>query len=101
MDLTGLRPTAAAIAQRIEQLVKTVVGRAIQVAMVNGSKRKLDVVFSNQSNPLRMKQTYAAPTATSSHLISLRGEVKSGDDLATPDWAIRITASAETRSTSM
>ena len=41
MELNGLPDIAFAIACRMAHVVKTLVGRAIHVAIVNGLKRKL------------------------------------------------------------
>ena len=90
--------TARSTANKVAQLVKTMVGRAMQVAMVKGLNRKLQA----RSAPVHqrgMLQTYAALTARLLHRVSLRGDVKSLDEPASPESAREARTLAHSRST--
>jgi len=77
IDFIGLFSIALAIANRIAQLVKTLVGRPMHVAMVSGLKR------------------YAAPMGKLSHFISFLGDMNCLELVDWPESAIWIIASAQ------
>lgn len=99
IDVKEAPPTAFEIAWRIMQVVKTLVGRPMHVAIVNGLKRKLWP--SELKWRCVCRKTYAAATAKLLHLLSFLGDVNSIEVPASPDFAIFIKASAFKRSTSM
>lgn len=89
MELNGFPDIAFAIACRMAHVVKTLVGRAIHVAIVNGLKRKLYSLLAKRCVMYRHhSSSYIAATMYPLHFLSLRAEVKSRDALASPDSAI-------------
>lgn len=77
------------------QVVKTLVGLPMQVAIVNGLNKKLGN-FSNRHAQCII--THAAAIARLLHFLSFLGEVKSFADPASPDSAILMSAFALRRS---
>ena len=81
------------------KLVNTLMGRPMQVAIVNGLNRYLGARQSTRDP--RTMPTYAAPMAMLSHFSSFRGDVKSREEPASQDSAICISALAQRRSRAM
>ena len=100
MEVMGLPETAWATAWRMAQLVKTLVGLPMHVAMVKGLNRYLQ---SHQSRTsfLSTRHPYPAATATLSHFISFLGDVNRRDEPDSPDSTIRMRALAQRRSRKM
>lgn len=67
--------TAFEMAWSIAQVVKTLVGRPIHVAIVKGLNRKLNYTISNQPRTPGHIQTHAAAIAKLLHFLSFLGEV--------------------------
>ncbi len=83
-------------------MVKTLVGRPMQVAIVNGLKRKLEIYNISIFLAWREKGgIYAAAIAKLLHRLSFLGDVNSFDDPASPESAIFIRALALRRWTRM
>lgn len=97
--LKGAPETAFATACSIAHVVKTVVGRPMQVAIVKGLNRNLIGQQSVTGTFFDYQETYNAATTGPLHLLSFLGEVKSADEPASPDSAIVIKALALRRST--
>jgi hypothetical protein len=97
--------TAFETAYRMAQVVKTLVARPMQVAIVNGLNRKLkDTILATcvKSTSLSLKvYPYNAAIARLLHLFSLRGDLKSLAEPASPDSAMIMRALALKRSTIM
>lgn len=94
---------AFATAWRMAQVVKTVVGRPMHVAVVNGLKRNLDGPRSVLDNIIlpsceSRRKPYRAATTSPVHLLSFRGDVNKADDPASLESAIIIRACALNRS---
>lgn len=98
--LMGFSDTALAMARRMAQLVKTLVGRPMQVAIVKGLNKYLALSIPNSFFFWEVK-AHAAPVAMLSHLISFLGDVNSREEAAWPDSAICIRAFAQRRSRRM
>ena len=99
MALKGAPRTALAMAKRIAQLVKTLVVRPMQLAIVNGLKRKLERRVSTSRNILSHQvRSYEAATTRSPVFFHRRGDVKSRDCPASPVDAICVKASALSKS---
>ncbi len=82
------------------KFVKTLVGRPMQVPIVNGLKRYLRSA-SNVVLPQNPWKSYAAPIAMLSHFLSFLEEVNSRVEEDWPESAICIRAFAERRSSRM
>lgn len=73
IELADAPTTALAMACNIAQVVKTLVGRPIHVAMVKGLNKNL--LLSQGSVQPRIKAANAAAIAKLLHLLSFLGEV--------------------------
>jgi hypothetical protein len=102
LDSLYLPCIASEIAYRIAQLVNTLVGLAMHVAMVKGLKRKLWCIMSFRKNtfPQGVKRYHAA-TSILLNLICLLGDVNILDERDSPDSAIIMSAFALSKSTRM
>ncbi len=82
------------------QLVKTLVGLPIHVAMVKGLNRYL-AACQPRASFLCKRPSYAAATSILSHFVSFLGDVNRRDEPDSPDSVIRMRALAQRRSRRM
>lgn len=102
--LYGAPVAAFATACRMAHVVNTLVGLPMQVAIVNGLKRKLERPGSALSWSKKCAEpvkSHSAATTKPLHLLSLLGEVNRKDEPASPDSAIVMREFALKRSTTI